>query len=384
MNQKELREIKRRFNPDKESFSRIYGCYVNGAREIVSEMDLSLGLLEKEETELYLKILKKTLSGNLGRNLIDIEFTTEQVENSDEHKLLQALRLTHLRDDNFRQLLYKHIIESVDMGENSYVILLASDSYDIPFKGTDDEIWDEGSNEVFDYFICCICPVKDAKAALRYYAEEKSFKGFSTGHVLGNPEIGFMFPAFDDRSTNIYNALYYSRSLSDIHDEFIETIFNSEKMPMSASSQKYAFGGSLSDALGDECSFEVVKALHSEIRERLQLHKESKDPEVPEIYIEEVDDILKKSGIGEEKIQTFNASCEKNFGERGALNPNNIIESKKFEMATPEVKITVDPEYAFAITTRVIDGSRYILIPAGEGVEVNGISVEAEAEDDVE
>ena len=127
-----------------------------------------------------------------------------------------------------------------------------------------------------------------------------------------------------------------------------------------------------------------MKALHSEIRERLQLHKESKDPEVPEIYIEEVDDILKKSGIGEEKIQTFNASCEKNFGERGTLNPNNIIESKKFEMATPEVKITVDPEYAFAITTRVIDGSRYILIPAGEGVEVNGISVEAEAEDDVE
>ena len=227
MNQKEIREIRRRFNPDQESFSRIYGCYVNGARQIVSEMDLSFGLLEKEETELYLKILKKTLSGNLGRNLIDIEFSTEQVENSDEHKLLQALRLTHLKDDNFRQLLYNRIIESADMGENSYVILLAADSYDIPFKGIDDEIWDEGSSEVFDYFICCICPVKDAKAALRYYAEEKSFKGFSTGHVLANPEMGFMFPAFDDRSPNIYNALFYSRSLSDIHEEFINTLFNS-------------------------------------------------------------------------------------------------------------------------------------------------------------
>ena len=85
MNQKELREIRKRFNPDKESFSRIYGCYVNGARQIVSEMDMSLGLLEKEETELYLKILKKTLSGNLGRNLIDIEFSTDKVERSDEH-----------------------------------------------------------------------------------------------------------------------------------------------------------------------------------------------------------------------------------------------------------------------------------------------------------
>lgn len=383
MNQKELREIRKRFNPDAENFSRIFGCYVNGAREIVTEMDLSIGLLEKEETELYMKILKKTLSGNLGRNLIDIEFTTEQVENDDQHKLLQALRLTHLQDESMRHLLYDRIIESADMGEDSYVILLASDAYDIPFKGSDDELWDEGSSEVFDYFICCICPVKDAKAALRYYAEDRSFKGFSTGHVLGNPEIGFMFPAFDDRSTNIYNALYYCRNLTDIHNEVIETLFNVEKLPMSAVAQKNAFGGSLETALGNDCSFEVVKALHGEIRERLQLHKESKEPEVPEIYVEDVDAVLKKSGIGEEKIRAFNEACEKNFGDTGSLNPGNIIESRKFEMKTPEVKITVDPEYAFAIQTRVIDGSRYILIPAGEGVEVNGIAVEVNDDEKV-
>ncbi|MDO4485381.1 MAG: DUF4317 domain-containing protein [Bacillota bacterium] len=383
MNQKELREIRKRFKPDAENFSRIFGCYVNGAREIVTEMDLSIGLLEKEETELYMKILKKTLSGNLGRNLIDIEFTTEQVENDDQHKLLQALRLSHLQDESMRHLLYDRIIESADMGEDSYVILLASDAYDIPFKGSDDELWDEGSSEVFDYFICCICPVKDAKAALRYYAEDRSFKGFSTGHVLGNPEIGFMFPAFDDRSTNIYNALYYCRNLTDIHNEVIETLFNVEKLPMSAVAQKNAFGGSLETALGNDCSFEVVKALHGEIRERLQLHKESKEPEVPEIYVEDVDAVLKKSGIGEEKIRAFNEACEKNFGDTGSLNPGNIIESRKFEMKTPEVKITVDPEYAFAIQTRVIDGSRYILIPAGEGVEVNGIAVEVNDDEKV-
>ena len=380
MNQKELREIRKRFNPDKESFSRIYGCYVNGARQIVSEMDMSLGLLEKEETELYLKILKKTLSGNLGRNLIDIEFSTDKVERSDEHKLLQALRLTHLKDENVRNIFYQRVIESADMGEDSYVILLASDSYDIPFKGTDDEVWDEGSSEVFDYFICCICPVKDAKAALRYYAEEKSFKGFSTGHVLGNPEFGFMFPAFDDRSTNIYSALYYSRNIAEMHKEFSDAVFNVDKVPMSAAAQKNAFGCSLETALGDECSLDVIRTLHGEIRQRLQIHKENKEPETPEIYLEEVDDILKKSGINDEKIESFNVSCENSFGDMGAFNPGNIIESKKFEMETPEVKITVDPEYAFAIQTKVIDGSSYILIPAGEGVEVNGIPVSVEDE----
>lgn len=375
MNQKELLEIRKRFKPDKDSISHIYGCYVNAAKEIVSQMDMSVGLMEPEEAELYLKLLKKAISGTLGKNLLDIEFSTKQVEDSDEHRLLQALRLSHLRDEDMRDLFYRRVIESLDMGEDSYVILLATDSYDIPFKGNDDEIWEEGSNEVFDYIICCICPVKDAKASLRYFADEKSFRGASSGHVLGVPEIGFMFPTFDDRSTNIYNALYYSRNLALIHEEFIEAIFNTEKVPLSAGAQQHAFGGALCEALGDDCNLEVVKAVHGQIRENLLVHKESKDPEVPEIYIDDVNSVLKKSGVPEEKISSFKEVCKREFGESSVLNPINLIETKKFEMVTPQVSITVDPEYTYCIETKVIDGSKYILIPVGEGVEVNGIDV---------
>lgn len=378
MNQKELREIRKRFKPEKDSISHVYGCYVNAAKEVVARMDMSVGLMEPEEAEMYMKLLKKTLSGTLGKNLLDIGFSVKQVEESDEHRLLQALRLSHMRDEDMRELFYQRVIESVDMGDDSYVILMASDSYDVPFKGSDDEIWEEGSGEVFDYIICCICPVKDAKASLRYYAEEKSFRGASTGHVLGNPEMGFMFPAFDDRGANIYSALYYSRNLSDIHEEFIEAVFNTQQVPMSAGAQKNVFSGLLCEALENECSLEVVKAVHGQIRERLELHKESKDPEVPELYVEDMDDILKGSGVTDEKIKVFNELCRRELGESPVMNPNNLIESKKFEMVTSEVKITVDPEYTYTIKTEVIDGSKYILIPVGEGVEVNGIDISVE------
>lgn len=378
MNQKELREIRKRFKPERDSISRVYGCYVNAAKEIVAQMDMSVGLMEPEEAELYLKLLKKALSGTLGKNLLDIGFSVKQVEESDEHKLLQALRLSHLGDENLRSLFYKRVIDSLDMGEDSYVILIASDSYDIPFKGNDDEIWEEGSNEVFDYIICCICPVKDAKASLRYYADEQSFRGASSGHVLGTPELGFMFPAFDDRSANIYNALYYSKNSSDIHEEFISAVFNTEEVPLSAGAQKNVFSEVLCESLGKECSLEVVKAVHGQLRERLQLHKESKDPELPEIYVEDVDDILKNSGVTEEKIDYFNEACRRGFGENTVMNPNNLMESRKFEMVTPEVKITVDPEHTYSIKTKIIDGSKYILIPVGEGVEVNGIDISVE------
>lgn len=378
MNQNELKEIRRRFRPDQDNISRIYGCYVNAAKEIVTRIDMSLGLMEQEETEMYYKILKKALSGTLGRNLIDIEFSTAQVESSDEHRLLQALRTSHLSDESMRELMYERIIETLDFGDESYVILMASDSYDVPYRGGDGEVFDEGSSEVFDYFICCVCPVKDAKAALRYESEERAFRGASTGHVLGAPEIGFMFPSFDDRCANIYNLLYYSRNVSEIHDEFIKGIFNTESIPLSAVAQKEAFGDSLSFSLGDNCSLEVVQAVHEDIRDKLALHKESKEPELPEIYIEDVDDILRKSGVPDEKINFFNEECQKQLGGSDTFNPGNLIETKKFEMVTPEVKITVDPEYAYRIKTGIIDGEKYILIPADGDVAVNGIQVNIE------
>lgn len=378
MNQNELKEIRRRFRPDQDNISRIYGCYVNAAKEIVTRIDMSLGLMEQEETEMYYKILKKALSGTLGRNLIDIEFSTAQVESSDEHRLLQALRTSHLSDESMRELMYERIIETLDFGDESYVILMASDSYDVPYRGGDGEVFDEGSSEVFDYFICCVCPVKDAKAALRYESEERAFRGASTGHVLGAPEIGFMFPSFDDRCANIYNLLYYSRNVSEIHDEFIKGIFNTESIPLSAVAQKEAFGDSLSFSLGDNCSLEVVQAVHEDIRDKLALHKESKEPELPEIYIEDVDDILRKSGVPDEKINFFNEECQKQLGGSDTFNPGNLVETKKFEMVTPEVKITVDPEYAYRIKTGIIDGEKYILIPADGDVAVNGIQVNIE------
>ena len=378
MNQNELKEIRRRFRPDKDNISRIYGCYVNAAKEIVTRIDMSLGLMEQEETQMYYKILKKALSGTLGRNLIDIEFSTAQVESSDEHRLLQALRTSHLSDESMRELMYERIIETLDFGDESYVILMASDSYDVPYRGGAGEGFDEGSSEVFDYFICCVCPVKDAKAALRYESEERAFRGASTGHVLGAPEIGFMFPSFDDRYANIYNLLYYSRNVSEIHDEFIKGIFNTESIPLSAVAQKEAFGDSLSFSLGDKCSLEVVQAVHEDIREKLALHKESKEPELPEIYIEDVDDILRKSGVPDEKINFFNEECQKQLGGSDTFNPGNLVETKKFEMVTPEVKITVDPEYAYRIKTGIIDGEKYILIPADGDVAVNGIQVNIE------
>ena len=375
MNQKELNEIRRRFKLDKNAISRVYGCYVNSNKEIISCMDASLGLMSQEEQEMYLGLLKKSLSGALGRNLIDIEFSTAQVADSDEHRLLQTIRQTGLQDRHSRETLYRRIIDAMDMGETNYLILLAADTYDVPHRTSDDEVLADGSDTVFKYFVCSICPVKAPTLELKYSNEQSEFHSASTGHIALAPELGFLFPAFDDRAANIYNALFYSKNPAEIHQEVIDAVFRVAEPPMSAEEQRNVFSTALGDTLQRDCSYDVVQSVHEQLRGRLEEHKESRDPEPLKLSAREVGDVLRSSGVSEEKAEAFQEACRRQYGEDSLLNPKNIIESGKFQITTPEVKIAVAPEYSYMIEARVIDGRRYILIPADEGVEINGIGV---------
>ncbi len=374
MNQKELNEIRRRWKLDRNAAGSVYGCYVNSAKEIIAQFDMSFGLMTHDEAEMYLGILKKTLSGTLGKNLIDIEFATAQVAGSEEHSLLMKLKKELLHDEEARNALFRRIIDALSLeDESGYLILLAADAYDVPYHGKDGAQF-EDSGEVFKYFLCCICPVKSAAAALGYDADRGDFHSCTAGQTVAAPQLGFMFPCFDGRATNIYNALYYTHRPAELHQELIDAVFRTQA-PMSAPAQKDAFGAAMSGALEGDCSFDVVQSVHEQIRSRILEHKESKEPEKLELTINEVGAMLKGSGLDEEKIASFQGQCEKEFGDGAALDPNNIIDAKKFRIETPEIKISVTPESSYLIETRVINGRKYILIPADGGVEVNGISV---------
>lgn len=372
MNQKELGELRRRLRPEKCAVKNIYGCYVNTRREVVSYLDEALGRMSGDEAEKYLGLLKKTLSGTLGRNLIDVVFATEQVMDSDEYRLLSALRESELKSREIREEFFQKIIQSLDMGDANYLILLAYDAYDVPRQGRDGR--EQDSETVFRYVLCCVCPVKDGKTELGYFPGENEFHSCAPEQIVSAPELGFLFPAFDGRAANIYNVLFYSRSAEAIHQEFIDAVFHTEP-PMSAAEQKEAFESALAGALEDSCRLEVVQALHEQLREKIEEHRESKDPEPLALTVNDVASILREQGVGEEQAAAFCAQCGERFGENAALNPANLIDSKRFEVKTGEATISVDPASSYLVETRVIDGVKYLLIPAGEGVEVNGLPV---------
>lgn len=375
MNQRELNEIRRRIKPERNSITHIYGCYVNGAKEIISYIDESVGLLMKEEQEKYMGLLKKSLSGALGKNLLNLSFATKQVMDSEEHRLLSALRKSELKDAVLRDEFYKCIINSIDMEDSNYLILLAYDCYDVPRRTKDGS--EEDSGEVFKYILCSVCPVKSGKAQLGYDAEEKRFHSSVMSQIVASPELGFMFPSFDDRSANIYSALFYSRNTNEAHQDFIDAVFKTN-VPMSAGRQREVFSSVLSEAADNKLSYDVVQSVHEQLSERIALHKESKDPEPLTISTAQMGEILENSGMSPEQAESFCAKAERDFGEEAELRPANIINSKKLEICTPEVKISVDPKFGYLVQTQVVNGKKYIVISADAGVEVNGIAVNIE------
>ena len=373
MNEKEIGEIRRHLRRDRSNMTAIYGCYVNPQKEIITEFHQSLGIMPENEAEKYFALLKRTLSGGIGKNLIDITFKTSQVAGSEEHSLLMKLRETKLKDDELRQQFYQKVMDSVTL-EDNYLILLGCDSYDVPFKSKDDFSQADNSDQVYTYLTCAVCPVKMTKPNLHYVAEEKLFHDGAINQMVSAPVLGFLFPAFDNRATNIYNALYYTKDVKENHEAFVEAIFNAPS-PSPAAIQKEAFQALLHTTMGEDCSLDVVQTIHDEISQRMEMHKEAKVPEPLMIAKDDVKAVLQACGATEDNLAKFSVEYDEVFGFEAELHPSNIIDCKKFEIKTPDVSIKVAPDKADLIETRVIGGVKYIMICAEENVEVNGVSI---------
>ena len=373
MNKKDIAEIRRRFNLEHNNITCIRACYVNNQGEIISSFTRSLVGMPQEEAEKYLAIFKRTLSGVQGQNLLDIDFTPEQVMDSREHRLLMELRDSALKDDDTADAFFRTVIESLH-SEDHTLILLMHDGYDLPFRAQDESREPGMSAEVFHYVLCSVCPVKLTKPTLSYDAAENDFHSRESDWIVGAPEMGFLFPAFEERAANIYRALYYTRDTAVNHDDFVSALFQSA-LPMPAAVQKETFQAVLQESLGEDCSYEVLQAVHDQVMEKLEEQNADKHAEPLKLTKYDVKDVLQDCGVQPERVAAFEEKYDQEFGEQARLNAVNLVSTKQFEVRTPSVVIKVNSDRSDLVETRVIDGHPYILIRADEGVEVNGVAV---------
>ena len=371
MNKQEISEIKKLFHPRKCSITRICGCYVDGEKNKKATFRQPFLALPEEEMFKYFEIFKKCLSGSPGKNLLTLEFPLKSEEPGGTQEFLYRLKGSELKDDALLEEYYDKIIQSYEYVGN-YLILLIHDVYDVPGKTTDGLDMEDASDEIYEYILSCICPVELSKPGLSYNAEENNFRNRIRDWVVGMPQMGFLFPAFHDRSTDLHSVLYYTRDGEEFQQTLLDEILACP-LPLSAGGQKDTFHAIIEETLEETCDIETVINIHEKLNEMVEEHKEETAPLV--LDKNELKTLFADSGVSNEKLDKFEQHFRETAGEDTELFVNNVTSTRSLEVKTPDVVVKVKPERTDLLQTRNIDGRECLVITLDGNVEVNGVSV---------
>ncbi|MDD7740152.1 MAG: DUF4317 domain-containing protein [Fusicatenibacter sp.] len=371
MNKKELTELKKLFTPTNCAVTRICGCYVDAEKNVKTKLKEAFLSLEEEEMFKYFKIFRSTLSGTIGKNLLNMEFPLEQEAEGGTQEFLLKLRNSQLKDEELIDDFYRKVMEDYLYPENYYIILIHG-SYDVPGRASDNLDMEDASDYVYEFLLCSICPVKLDKPGLCYNVSSNTIENRVQDWIVGAPETGFLFPAFNDRNTDIHSLLYFTKNGELSQSEFLDHFLGCSA-PLSAKSQKETFQTLIEETLDSACDFSTVMNIQENLNELLE--ERAEDPEPLVLEKQDVKRLLADSGVSDEHLEDFDSLYENVTDEKTSFLAANVASTRSYEIKTPDVVIKVSPEKAQLIETRVIDGIPYILIEAADEVEINGIVV---------
>lgn len=425
MTKKDVLELKRRFKKSECTFTRMCGCYVNGSKEIVLNIGETFLNLEEEEFYKYLEIAKKTLSGTIGNNLLELDFPLQEEEPGGKQQFLMGLKESGLKNEALLEAFYQLIIENYDYAGN-YLILLFHDAYDVMTKTSDNNKLDE-SEEVYEYLLCAICPVTLSKPGLGYLEDENRIGPRIRDWVVGVPENGFVFPAFTDRSSDIHSIMYYTKNAKEPHPEFMEFGLGCDPKP-TATEQKETFKSIIKSAISDieeeedHYFLEIQENLNSLIEEKEAIEPDADEPLL--LTTHTIQEVLVESGIPEEVTTEIERTYTEEFGDtppavehlidskalaanvhrkrekelvqqvqtlqqkleetQQVIAPESINTEDSEESTTHDnnslsedydVILNVKPEKVDQISSQIIDGKKCLVIPINENehATVNGV-----------
>lgn len=371
MNKKEISEIRKLFAKDSCRIDSLAACYVSIEKEKTFVINEALSSLSEEELQYHLSIFHKCLGGTLGKNLINMEFPLDAEFGEGQQKFLLNLRDSGLKEEEILEKFFDLIIANYPSSDKYYIVAIHG-NYDVPGKGKDGAVLEDASEIVYEYILCAICPVKLSKAALGYDSDSNRIRERVRDWVVEAPEKAFLFPAFNDRGPDIHSMLYYTKKAEELFPEFVETVFGTTS-PLSPETQTETFNSLITETLGDEVSLEIVQRVQENIAEVIEQNKEI--PEPVELTPYEMKELLGRSGVEDEKLENFEKTFKEVAGEKATIIADNLPVVKQLKIKAPDIEIKVKPESASLISHKMVDGVLSIVIPVGEGVEVNGIAV---------
>ena len=402
MNKRDVMELRRRFKKDNCTISRLAGCYVDAYQNKLLTFNENFLNLPEDEFYKYMDLAKKTLGGTIGNNLLELEFPGEEEEPGGRQQFYMGLKSSDLKNEDLLERLYDLVIENYTHTGN-YLILVFKDTYDIMSRTSDNMKLDE-SEEVYEYILVSICPVDLSKPGLGYREDENRIGSRIRDWIVGAPETGFLFPAFNDRGADIHRVDYYIRDAKDSHPEFIEEVLGCG-VRRTATELKQTFQAIVRSAYGqDEDKARVVLSDISEsIGNRVEELRADADMGVTSgapIVLDDrvICEILDENDVKGAPAQTIRDICHDEFADETPL-LETLVNEKELEKGRQEkrerelvkenarlkeilsvtnadggVIVKVDPSVEGRISSRIIDDQKFVLIPVAddETLVING------------
>ena len=368
MNRSNVLELKKQMSTiDECIIDKISTCFVNGEKHKLISNTESFWNLEQEEQFKYMDMFKASLTGAIGKKLINVQLTDKTSKDS-----LAGYYKNFSNDEAQRDELFDKIIEGYDFGEN-YLIAVAHATYDVPLKAADGAKL-EDSVTSYEFMLVSICPVHSTKAGLTLDAESGRMVNSGQIQIVQAPANGFLYPAFNDRDTDEDALLYFTKKPEEQHSELIQALIGTEP-PTSSAEQQRIFENIISELTDNEADFEVIKNLQDNLtnaaKDNTQLALEKKYDK------DDIKDVLKQAGISSEKMEKFDDVYEKcSYGMEMKFLPQNLITIDKFKVKAPDVEIKIKPNKRNLVTKQKVSGKECIVIELEEGkIELNGISI---------
>ena len=377
MDKKGVNEIRRLFDKNDCRVERMYGVYVNEKKERIADLKDSFHALQDEELFKYCEIFKKGLSGKIGKTLFNLDFPLEEEKEGGKQPEMYRLLRSGLKDGELVDAFFDRVIEHYQSSEK-YLILLVHGNYDIPGRGRDGLDLEDASTEVYPFLQMSICPVRLLRDGLCYDPDEKAFYSRTEDWGVQKPDVSLLYPAFNERATDIHAALWYARNEEVRHEELSKELLGTE-LPRPKTAEQDAFREVLEITLGEKCDYDNVVSVNESLNELLREQGDSPEPVMLEKH--DIRKILYDTGADDEAIGRFDTAYDELIGDNAPpILAENVTEQKKLSVKTDNLKLEILQEAGELIETRVIDGIEYFLIPVTDNVTVNGVRIRRKEE----
>lgn len=351
----DISELKRRLKPGKCVPSKVSGCIVSTNKEILATFHTFFGNLDESDQIMYLDIMGKVLGGKMDNNALELSFPAEAEEEGGAQSALLALRDSDFEDEELKEEFFKKVINGY-YSTSEYVIFLLHDVYDVMDKTSDGIKLDESST-MFDYIICAICPLEETKPGLIYSHSEQIIKERIRDWIITEPEIGFMFPAFIERETDVHSVLYHIKSSDNTQENFVNDVLGCS-MIQTSDDKKVVFAEIVTKALQEEEENvgRVIYGINESLRDMIEVKMNVQDPETGEITgtkttKEDVEmsntvikEVLEQNEVAEEKIEVIQKAFQDEI--QGTTSVDQIIDRKllvkeKFQRREEELLLEI-------------------------------------------